>query len=87
LIVTFVTSVLGGEVVPLAIFPPWLERIVQALPFAAIFSTPLSIYVGTIAPQEYARALGIQVLWLAVFGAIGTVVWRAGARRIVVQGG
>jgi ABC-type uncharacterized transport system permease subunit len=87
MIVTWLTGLLGGELVPLSLFPPWLERIVEALPFAAIFSTPLSIYVGTIGPGDYVRALGVQVLWVAVFAGIATVVWRAGARRIVVQGG
>jgi ABC-2 type transport system permease protein len=87
MIVTWLTGLLGGELIPLSLFPPWLERLVEALPFAAIFSTPLSIYVGTIGPADYARALGIQVLWIAVFAGIAAIVWRAGARRIVVQGG
>ena len=87
MIVTWLTGLLGGELVPLSLFPKWLERIVDVLPFAAIFSTPLSIYVGTIHPDEYARALAVQLAWVATFGVVSTVVWRAGSRRIVVQGG
>lgn len=87
MIVTWLTGLLGGELVPLALFPPWLERVVEFLPFAAIFSTPLSIYVGTIHPAQYAAAIAAQVGWVAVFAMISSVVWRAGAQRIVVQGG
>ena len=87
LTVTWLTGLLGGEVVPLALFPRWLSGAAGASPFAAMFSTPLSIYVGTISPTQYAQALGLQALWVAAFGAVAWVVWRAGTRRIVVQGG
>jgi ABC-2 type transport system permease protein len=86
-IVTWLTGLLGGEVIPLAFFPDSLQHAVGVLPFAAMFSTPLSIYVGTIPPSGYAAALAVQAAWLAVFALAATAMWRAGARRIVVQGG
>ena len=52
-----------------------------------MFSTPLLIYVGEIKPERYGQAMGLQVLWIAILGAISIVIWRAGARRVVVQGG
>ena len=87
LIVTWLTDLLGGELVPLVLFPVALQNVLYALPFAAMFSTPLLIYVGQIEPARYLAALGLQVVWLVVLGAVCVVMWRAGARRIVVQGG
>jgi ABC-2 type transport system permease protein len=87
LIVTWLTDLLGGELVPLVLFPAALQHVLFALPFAAMFSTPLSIYVGTIPPEGYAAALGAQAVWLVVLAALCAVMWRAGSRRIVVQGG
>jgi ABC-2 type transport system ATP-binding protein/ABC-2 type transport system permease protein len=52
-----------------------------------MFSTPLLIYVGEIPPERYAAALGLQALWLVILGGVCVVLWRAGSRRIVVQGG
>jgi ABC-type uncharacterized transport system permease subunit len=52
-----------------------------------MFSTPLSIYIGSIRPAQYPSAMGLQALWLVVLAGISAVLWRAGARRIVVQGG
>jgi ABC-type uncharacterized transport system permease subunit len=52
-----------------------------------MYSTPLLIYIGRIGPEAYAQAMGLQVLWIVVLGAVATAVWRAGARRVVVQGG
>ena len=87
MIVTWLTDFLGGQVVPLVLFPAFVQQAVFALPFAAMFSTPLLIYTGVIGPDRYLPAIGLQVFWLVVLGAVSTVMWRLGARRIVVQGG
>ncbi len=87
LMVRWVSDLLGGQIVPLIFFPPGLQNVVLALPFAAIYSTPLLIYLGNIPPAEYAAALGLQALWALVFAAVSAVIWRAAQRHIVIQGG
>ena len=52
-----------------------------------MFSTPLLIYIGQIKPEQYAQYMGLQLLWIAVLALVATVIWRAGARRVIVQGG
>ena len=87
LIVTWLTDFFGGELIPLILFPAVLQKFVYALPFAAMFSTPLLIYVGVIPPSRYLAVMGLQVFWILVLAGLSTLMWRAGARRIVVQGG
>jgi ABC-2 type transport system permease protein len=87
LIVRWVSDLLSGQIIPLTFFPGIFGRVVFALPFAAIYSTPLLIYVGVIRPHDYARYLLIQVIWLALFSVLSWLVWRAAARRVVIQGG
>lgn len=87
LIVRWVSDLLSGQIIPLVFFPGIFGRIVFALPFAAIYSTPLLIYVGVIHPSEYVRYFAIQVLWLASFAVLSLFVWRAASRRVVIQGG
>lgn len=87
LIVRWVSDLLSGQIIPLTFFPGVFGRIVFALPFAAIYSTPLLIYVGVIHPQDYARYLLIQVMWLALFSVLSAFVWRAASNRVVIQGG
>jgi ABC-2 type transport system permease protein len=87
LIVTWLSGLLGGELIPLVLFPLALQKVVYALPFAAMYSTPLLIYVGQIPPSRYAEALGVQLLWVLALAGVSAVMWRAGARRVVVQGG
>jgi ABC-2 type transport system permease protein len=87
LIVRWVSDLLSGQIIPLTFFPGAFGKVVFALPFAAIYSTPLLIYVGVIKPPQYAMYLGVQVIWLAVFSVLSTIVWRAASRRVVIQGG
>jgi len=87
LIVRWVSDLLSGQIIPLTFVPGIFGRILFALPFAAIYSTPLLIYVGVIPPNQWRNALLAQVLWLAAFGIISLVVWRAASRHVVVQGG
>jgi ABC-2 type transport system permease protein len=87
LMVRWASDLLSGQILPLAFFPGLLGAVVGRLPFAAIYSTPLRIYIGELGPGEYAAAFGAQIAWLAVFGTLAFFVWRAASRRIVVQGG
>jgi len=87
LMVRWASDLLSGQILPLAFFPGILGEIVTRLPFAAIYSTPLQIYIGTLPRSAWANAFGAQLLWLAVFGACSYVVWRVAAQRVVVQGG
>lgn len=87
LIVTWIGDLLGGGIIPLILFPLALQKAIFLLPFAAMFSTPLLIYVGQIPPSRYVQAFGLQLLWLVVLALGSTIIWRAGARRVVVQGG
>jgi ABC-2 type transport system permease protein len=87
LMIRWVSDLLSGQILPLSFFPGLLGRIVGVLPFAAIYSTPLRIYIGQIDEAEIWRALAAQALWLAAFGAFSLIVWRFAERRVVVQGG
>ncbi|HTV72347.1 MAG TPA: ABC-2 family transporter protein [Candidatus Acidoferrales bacterium] len=87
LMVRWASDLLGGQLLPLTFFPGALGAIVQALPFAAIYWTPLRIYIGELPPSQWGSAVATQVVWLGVFGAVAYVMWRLAERRVVVQGG
>jgi ABC-2 type transport system permease protein len=87
LMVRWMSDLIGGQVVPLIFFPGVLQKIVLALPFAAIYSTPLLIYLGTIPPSGYLAAFALQAAWCAAFAVLSVVMWQAAQRRVVSQGG
>lgn len=83
----FAALLLSGVVVPLWFLPEGFSQVTRLLPFASVYSTPLSIYIGRLQGDGLLHALALQagwavVLWLIVLGA-----WAAAARRLVVQGG
>jgi ABC-2 type transport system permease protein len=87
LIVRWASDLLSGQIIPLTLFPGVLGRIVFALPFAAIYSTPLLIYVGVIPSTQWVASMATQLAWLGIFAVLSTFVWRAASNRIVIQGG
>ena len=87
LIVRWVSDLLSGQIIPLTFFPGVFGTLVAALPFAAIYSTPLLIYVGVIPPSAWGISLGVQLLWLLLFAGASALIWRAAARHLIIQGG
>ena len=76
----------GGMFLPLDMFPPWLRRISDLLPFRLIIYAPARAFVA-FDGAFFGRALAGQVIYIAVLGAILAWVWRWGRRRVVVHGG
>jgi len=83
----FAGFVLSGVFVPLWFFPDVWRRLVTALPFASIYGTPLSIFVGRLGGIELWSAVLIQVAWTLLLAAAAGWAWSAAERRVVVQGG
>ena len=76
----------GGMFLPLDMFPAWLRRISDWLPFRFIIYAPARTFVSFDA-DFFVRALGGQLAYLALMAAILALVWRYGQRRLVVHGG
>ncbi|MGE5560338.1 MAG: ABC transporter permease [Chloroflexota bacterium] len=79
--------VLSGANVPLPLFPPALQRVINILPFRALIDTPAQIYLGTIPPLAALPQLFSQLLWTAGFVALGRLLLARALRSVVVQGG
>jgi ABC-2 type transport system permease protein len=77
----------SGQVVPIALFPEWLELLAWALPFAAMVQAPIEVWLGHAEGLELAGLLGLQAFWGAALLLLGRVVLRAGMRKLVIQGG
>ena len=73
----------SGLILPLGIFPGWLEPLARALPFAAMLQVPADLFLGK-------PALGnllLGALWAGALMAAGGIVTRRATQRLVVQGG
>jgi ABC-2 type transport system permease protein len=80
------TTLLGGMMIPLELFPDSWQPILQNLPFASILYGPARLFVA----PDFQNALLIlrqQVIMLLVAGCLVTWVYQIGIRRIQANGG
>lgn len=76
----------GGMFLPLDMFPPWLQKISNWLPFRLIIYAPARTFVAFEA-GFFLRALAGQALYLLALAGVLWSVWRWGRRRLVTHGG
>jgi len=79
-----VVRFLGGQIVPLWLFPPVIAGV---LPFKGTYFIPISIYIGRLKGAEAIQALEFQVVWLVALVLLSRLLWSWAHRRLVVQGG
>lgn len=82
-----VIAIFSGGFVPLWLFPDWAERTLTYLPFASIFSAPLSIYIGRVRGGDVLPSLAVQGAWLVVLAVFSRRLWSVARRRYHANGG
>lgn len=86
LIYSRVAMLLGGTLLPLELFPAPLDAIAAALPFAALVYGPARIALGASA-ENVQRLFTNELAMLVGAGVVLWLLYRAGMRRIDVNGG
>lgn len=79
--------VLSGSLVPLPLFPDWLQPILRNQPFAGLMDTPFRIYSGHLAAADAVLALARQGFWVVALVILGRIVMGRVMSRLQTQGG
>ena len=87
MVVVTLVSFCSGMLVPLPLFPDWLQAVLVWLPFAGVADLPFRVYNGNIPIGELAGVLARQAGWTVLFVVFGRWLLARGMRRLVVQGG
>jgi ABC-2 type transport system permease protein len=74
----------GGVLLPLSFYPAWAQSVLAWLPFQAVAYSPVSIYLGRLAPL---KVIAVQLLWTVILYALSRRLWRRAAFHLTVQGG
>lgn len=80
-------TVFSGLVVPLPLFPDWLQPLLYWQPFRGLADVPYRIYSGHIDPHSAVFEILLQFAWTGVIVLGGYALMAYGKSRIVVQGG
>jgi ABC-2 type transport system permease protein len=88
-IVTLVTPlvvIFSGNLLPLALFPDWMQTALLLQPFAGVLDIPSRIYFGNLAGDAALAGLGIQLCWVVTSIGCGRVALSLTMRRLEMQG-
>ncbi len=86
-ILTVLVTIFSGLIVPLPLFPDWLQPFLDWQPFRGLADVPYRIYSGNIPPGEIVPELVFILVWTVALVVLGRLILRRGVRRMVVQGG
>jgi ABC-2 type transport system permease protein len=81
------TLLLSGLVLPLPLFPDWLQPLLSVQPFRGIIDIPCRIYTGMIPLGGVFYAFLFQTVWLAVIVRSGRWLMTKALARVEIQGG
>lgn len=87
MIMTGAVELLSGDLIPLPFMPEPFRSIIELLPFASMINVPFRIYSGDLAGSEMINAIVLQVFWLVVLIATGSLICKQAEKKVVVQGG
>ena len=80
-------GVFSGYLIPLELFPRWLEQGARFLPFRYMLAFPVEMVIG-LTPRGVALGeLAIQWLFVVLLATAARLAWRAGLRRFAAYGG
>lgn len=79
--------ILAGGVLPLWLFPEWLQHAARLLPFTAIYQGPLELWIGRATGRAALGIIAMQVVWLAILALAAAWLWSRARRVVQVQGG
>ena len=76
----FIAEILGGMMLPLAVFPIGLREVLEWLPFRYFFSFPTRTLLGQIGLQEWLAGLATMTGWIVIMAGVSMTIWRRGER-------
>lgn len=82
-----VSEVASGALVPLSLFPLWMQNILNLLPFQAVFYMPLTIYMGMVSGYAALATILIQLAWIGILFSLVYFGWRMSIKKVIIQGG
>lgn len=77
---------LGGNILPITFFPPWLQTVAYASPFAYTGYTA-GLTFARFNPESFLRYALTQALWIAILVSVTAATYSYFSRRLVANGG
>lgn len=84
-----IVMLLSCQIIPIGMYPAFIQNIINTLPFKYVFYFPLSILTSDIPFDKkiFISTLVSEVLWMIIIGIICALMWKKNKRIICIQGG
>ncbi|RZJ94633.1 MAG: hypothetical protein EON88_12200, partial [Brevundimonas sp.] len=86
LVIQKLMFLLGGLYAPVTLYPPVLEAVAKASPFAAHLYWP-SIQAIATSRADFLMGLAWQGVWIVALSSACLWLWRAGLAKVLREGG
>lgn len=86
-IVPTLVTIFSGLLIPLPLFPDWLQPLLNFLPFSGLLDQPFRLFTGNLPPEALPGVLFHQGFWVVALVGLGRFLVRRGVNRLVIQGG
>ncbi len=77
---------LGGVILPIALFPEKIQKIAEMLPFANLYYAPARIMVG-FDGQLAEKFILVQLVWIFIFIMLVSIMYSRGVKNVAINGG
>ncbi len=78
---------MSGLIIPLSLFPDFVNRLLTLLPFQMIYYIPIQMWIGKIDAAGFSHALVTALTWLIILHLTGRWVCASGLKRLAIFGG
>lgn len=75
----------SGSLLPLNLFPGWMEQITYFLPFRYFIYFPLETILGNESISSYVISLGISMVWCFLLLGLSKVLWKNGMKNVRIN--
>ena len=82
-----IIHIFAGMIAPIELFPEWLQKISNVLPFKEFIYTPINIYFGNLNNIEILLVILKLCLWIIIFYIIAKLVFNKAIKNITINGG
>lgn len=80
-------SLLSGAMLPLWVFPDFINKILFYSPFPSIVYNPLSIIVNDISMRDIWLILSMQFFWIMILSFLSMLLYKRAVNKLILQGG
>lgn len=77
----------SGFLMPVGLFPEWVQRVAYLTPFPYLLDAPVEIYLGISLGSAVLNTILMQLLWLILLIGLTQLILSRGIKRLVILGG